>query len=178
MKTTQILKVALVVLFLVSGLVGCATTPSPSDEGTVSQADMSQQADVKAAAGSGEDTMKSETMPSHVDMAAMGNIYFDFDQFTLSAEARKTLADNANYLKANSGIQVVVEGHCDERGSDEYNLALGESRALAAKNYLVSLGVSAKRLSVISYGEERPAAMGHDEEAWAKNRRAEFKAVQ
>jgi len=107
----------------------------------------------------------------------MGNVYFDFDQFTLSAEARKTLADNAKYLKANSGTQVVVEGHCDERGSDEYNLALGESRALAAKNYLVSMGVSAKQLSVISYGEEKPAVMGSNEEAWAKNRRAEFKAV-
>jgi len=145
---------------------------------TVSQADMSQQADAKGAAGTGGDTMKSETMPSHVDMAAMENIYFDFDQFTLSADARRTLADNAEYLKANSGIQVVVEGHCDERGSDEYNLALGESRALAAKNYLVSLGISAKRLSVISYGEEKPAVMGSNEDAWAKNRRSEFKAVQ
>jgi len=177
MKTMQILKLALVVLFLVSGIVGCASTPPPSEEGTISQADMSQQADVKPAADAGQDTMKSETVPSHMDLAGMGNIYFDFDQFTLSAEARKTLADNAKYLKANSGTQVVVEGHCDERGSDEYNLALGESRALAAKNYLVSLGVSAKQLSVISYGEEKPAAMGSNEEAWAKNRRAEFKAV-
>jgi peptidoglycan-associated lipoprotein len=177
MKTMQILKLALVVLFLVSGIVGCASTPPPSEEGTISQADMSQQADVKPAADAGQDTMKSETVPSHMDLAGMENIYFDFDQFTLSAEARKTLAENAKYLKANSGTQVVVEGHCDERGSDEYNLALGESRALAAKNYLVSLGVSAKQLSVISYGEEKPAAMGSNEEAWAKNRRAEFKAV-
>ena len=177
MKTMQILKLALVVLFLVSGIVGCASTPPPSEEGTVSQADMSQQADVKPAADTGQDTMQSETVPSHMDLAGMSNIYFDFDQFTLSAEARKTLADNAKYLKANSGTQVVVEGHCDERGSDEYNLALGESRALAAKNYLVSLGVNAKQLSVISYGEEKPAAMGSNEEAWAKNRRAEFKAV-
>jgi len=177
MKTMQILKLALVVLFLVSGIVGCASTPPPSEEGTVSQADMSQQADVKPAADTGQDTMQSETVPSHMDLAGMSNIYFDFDQFTLSAEARKTLADNAKYLKANSGTQVVVEGHCDERGSDEYNLALGESRALAAKNYLVSLGVNAQQLSVISYGEEKPAAMGSNEEAWAKNRRAEFKAV-
>ena len=110
-------------------------------------------------------------------MAGMVNIYFDFDQFTLSAESRQTLGDNAKYLQANSGVQIVIEGHCDERGSDEYNLALGESRALAAKNYLVSLGISPARLSVISYGEEKPAVMGADEEAWAKNRRAEFKAV-
>ena len=80
-------------------------------------------------------------------------------------------------MQTNSGVQVVIEGHCDERGSDEYNLALGESRALAAKNYLVSLGINENRLSVISYGEEKPAVMGSDEEAWAQNRRAEFKAV-
>jgi len=178
MKTMQILKVAMVVLFLVSGLVGCATTPPPSEDSMVSQADMSQQADAKGAADAGQESMQGETVPSHMDMAGMGTIYFDFDQFTLSSEARKTLADNAKYLKANSGTQVVVEGHCDERGSDEYNLALGESRALAAKNYLVSLGVSAKQLSVISYDEDTPAAMGSNEEAWAKNRRAEFKAVQ
>jgi peptidoglycan-associated lipoprotein len=177
MKAMQIFKVALIVMFLVSGIVGCATTPPATQEGTVDQADMSQQAEAKPAAGSDQDTMKSESVPSHMDMAAMENIYFDFDKFTLSAEARKTLADNAKYLKAHGGSQVVIEGHCDERGSDEYNLALGESRALAAKNYLVSLGVSASRLSVISYGEEKPAAMGSNEEAWAKNRRAEFKAV-
>jgi peptidoglycan-associated lipoprotein len=107
----------------------------------------------------------------------MERINFDFDQFTLSAEARSILGNNAKYLQANSGINVVIEGHCDERGSDEYNLALGESRALAAKSYLVSLGVSAKRLSVISYGEEKPLSKGTGESAWAQNRRAEFKAI-
>ena len=177
MKTMQIFKVALVVLFLASGIVGCATTPPATQDSMVDQTDMSQQADAKSAVDTTEDTMKSEAVPSHMDLAAMENIYFDFDKFTLSAEARKTLADNAEYLKANSGTQVVIEGHCDERGSDEYNLALGESRALAAKNYLVSLGISARQLSVISYGEEKPAAMGSNEAAWAKNRRAEFKAV-
>ena len=177
MKTMQICKVALIVLFLVSGIIGCATTPPATQEGMVEQADMSKQADAKGAAETAQDTMKSESMPSHVDMAAMKNIYFDFDKFTLTAESRATLTDNAKYLQAHSGIKVVIEGHCDERGSDEYNLALGESRALAAKNYLVSLGISANRLSVISYGEERPAVMGSNEEAWAKNRRAEFKAV-
>jgi peptidoglycan-associated lipoprotein len=178
MKTMQIFKVALVVLFLVSSIVACSTTPPATQEGMVDQADMSQQADAKAATDAGQqDTMKSEPVPTHVDMAAMKNIYFDFDKFTLSADARQTLAENAEYLKAHSGTNVVIEGHCDERGSDEYNLALGESRALAAKNYLVSLGISAKQLSVISYGEERPAVKGSNEEAWAKNRRAEFKAV-
>jgi len=175
MKAMQIFKVALVVLFLVSGVIGCSTTKPMSQDSQVSQSDMSQQGgDVKAA---DESSMTSETIPSHMQMAGMENIYFEFDQFTLSAEARETLKNNAEYLKMNDGVQVVIEGHCDERGSDEYNLALGESRALAAKDYLVSLGVSASRLSVISYGEEKPAVMGSNESAWAKNRRDEFKAV-
>ncbi|RMF47475.1 MAG: peptidoglycan-associated lipoprotein Pal, partial [Deltaproteobacteria bacterium] len=104
-------------------------------------------------------------------------IHFDFDQFTLSPEARDILAANAALLNANPGLKVRIEGHCDERGSDEYNLALGERRAVAARDYLVSLGVAADRLSTISYGEEMPLDAGHDEAAWAKNRRAEFKAV-
>jgi peptidoglycan-associated lipoprotein len=178
MKKMQIFKVVLIVLFLISGIIGCASTPPATQEGMVEQADMSQQADAKGAAETAQDTTKSESVPSHVGMAAMANIYFDFDQFTLTAESRTTLTNNAKYLKDHGDIKVVIEGHCDERGSDEYNLALGESRALAAKNYLVSLGIGANRLSVISYGEERPAAMGSNEEAWAKNRRAEFKAVQ
>lgn len=177
MKAMQIFKIALVFLFLTAGLVGCATTPSAQDP-AVGQSDMSQQGDAQSAgSGAGSGSMTEEVVPTHDHMAGMENVYFDFDQFTLSADARDTLANNAKYLKMNDGVQVVIEGHCDERGSDEYNLALGESRAIAAKNYLVSLGVSAKRLSVISYGEEKPAVKGSTESAWAKNRRAEFKAV-
>ena len=88
-----------------------------------------------------------------------------------------TLEQNAVYLRSNPALKVVIEGHCDDRGSDEYNLALGERRAVAAKNYLVSLGIAAERLSVISYGEEQPLVTAANEEGWAKNRRAEFKAV-
>jgi peptidoglycan-associated lipoprotein len=121
--------------------------------------------------------MQGEAVPSHEAMAGMQRIYFDFDQFTLSDEARGILAENAKYLQTMNNVQVVIEGHCDERGSDEYNLALGESRALAAKSYLVSLGINPSRLSVISYGEEKPLVNDSGEEAWAQNRRAEFKAV-
>jgi len=177
MKVMQMLKVAMVFLFLCSGLIACSTTPPVSqmeDQAKVSQADMSQQAEVK---GVDESAMKSEAVPSHDAVAGLERIHFDFDQFTLSADARRILAENAKYLNANGGVQVVIEGHCDERGSDEYNLALGESRALAAKSYLVSLGIDPKRLSVISYGEEKPLVSGFSEEAWAQNRRAEFKAV-
>ena len=177
MKVKQIIKVVILIMILAIGMVGCSTTPPPSEELAVGQSDMTQESEAKGASVEEQSSMSSESIPQHEEMAGMEAVYFDFDQFTLSSEARQTLANNAKYLQANSGVQVVIEGHCDERGSDEYNLALGESRALAAKNYLVSLGVNETRLSVISYGEEKPAVMGSDEDAWAQNRRAEFKAV-
>lgn len=174
MKAMQTLKLVLIVFFLCSSLIGCAKPTPQADQGDVGKTDMSQTSDVK---GAGEGSMQGDAVPTHDHIAGMERINFDFDQFTLSAEARRILGNNAKYLQANSGINVVIEGHCDDRGSDEYNLALGESRALAAKNYLVSLGISAKRLSVISYGEEKPLSMGSGESAWAQNRRAEFKAI-
>jgi len=110
--------------------------------------------------------------------ASLDQIYFAFDSNALSDEARATLAKNAAFLKQNKAATVRIEGNCDERGSDEYNLALGEKRAQAARQYLITLGTAANRLSVISYGKEKPAAQGHSEEAWAKNRRDEFVLVQ
>jgi peptidoglycan-associated lipoprotein len=105
---------------------------------------------------------------------ALEKIYFEFDATTLSEQARTSLANNAEMLRKNSTVTVRIEGHCDERGSDEYNLALGERRAASVKRYLVEHGVGEGRISVTSYGEERPLDPGHTEEAWAKNRRAEF----
>jgi peptidoglycan-associated lipoprotein len=102
------------------------------------------------------------------------NIYFAFDKYDLSTEARATLKSNADWLKANPTARVEVEGHCDERGTNEYNLALGAKRAQSAKDYLASLGVVAGRLSTISYGEEVPVCREHNEECWQKNRRARF----
>jgi peptidoglycan-associated lipoprotein len=102
------------------------------------------------------------------------DIYFAFDQFDLSDEARRILTENAKILLAHPNLVVQVEGHCDERGSSEYNLALGEKRAVSAKLYLIRLGVKGNRLSTISYGEEMPADPGHTEAAWAKNRRCHF----
>ena len=102
------------------------------------------------------------------------NIYFGFDQYALTPEARATLKKHAEWLQANRGHVMRIEGHCDERGTNEYNLALGQRRADAAKKYLVGLGLDAKRLSTVSYGEERPLDPGQDEGAWAKNRRAQF----
>jgi peptidoglycan-associated lipoprotein len=110
--------------------------------------------------------------------ASLEKIYFDFDSYVLSQSARDTLANSAEYLlKKNLSIKVQIEGNCDERGSDEYNLALGEKRAKAALSYLVTLGVPAERLSFISYGKEKPADPGHDEAAWAKNRRDDFVVI-
>ena len=101
-------------------------------------------------------------------------IYFPFDDYTLSKEAKETLTDNAAWLLKNPRKNVVIEGYCDERGTEEYNLALGERRAVSAKRYLMNLGVNPEQLSTISYGEERPADPAHGEDAWSKNRRAEF----
>lgn len=102
-------------------------------------------------------------------------IYFDYDSAVLKPEAKQKLDRAATWLKQNPNVNVQIEGHCDERGTNEYNLALGERRALSARRYLVSLGVNEARIFTISYGEERPAVEGHDESAWKFNRRAEFK---
>jgi len=101
-------------------------------------------------------------------------IYFDFDKYNLRDDARRMLDVNAEILRSNSDMNILIEGHCDERGTDEYNLALGERRGQAAREYLVRLGIDASRINVLSYGEERPVAPGHDEESWALNRRGEF----
>ena len=102
------------------------------------------------------------------------HIHFDFDKSTLTPAAREILRAKAMWLRNNVDASVVIEGHCDERGTTEYNLALGDRRAKAAKDFLVDMGISASRLSTISYGEERPLDPGSNEAAWAKNRRAQF----
>ena len=109
------------------------------------------------------------------DSSMFRTIYFDFDRSDLRADAREGLQANAGYLKSNSSVQVTIEGNCDERGSNEYNLALGKRRAEAAYKYLVDLGVESSRMTTVSYGEEKPAVEGHNELAWAKNRRDDFK---
>lgn len=102
------------------------------------------------------------------------DIHFDFDSSALLPAAQQILSQKSDYLHINADAQATIEGHCDERGTDAYNMALGERRAQAAKDFLVNMGVDASRLNTISYGEERPVDMGHNEEAWAKNRRAHF----
>jgi peptidoglycan-associated lipoprotein len=109
--------------------------------------------------------------------SALATIYFEYDRAKIAPEAQDALAANARWLRDNPSVRVLMEGHCDERGTNEYNLALGERRTLAAKSYLTSLGIEESRMFTISYGEERPADFGHVEEAWSKNRRVEFKVL-
>jgi len=104
----------------------------------------------------------------------IGDVYFDFDEYELKPEARERLAKNADFMKAHPDFVFTIEGHCDERGTNEYNLALGDRRANAAKNYLLSLGVDGSHIRTISYGEERPVCTQSTEECWARNRRAHF----
>ncbi|OGP63846.1 MAG: peptidoglycan-associated lipoprotein [Deltaproteobacteria bacterium RBG_13_53_10] len=106
------------------------------------------------------------------ESAMLKDVYFDYDRYEIRPQDAEILKDNADLLKRFPKVKVQIEGHCDERGTIEYNLALGERRAGSARDYLLSLGISPDRVSIISYGEERQVDPGHDEEAWSKNRRA------
>jgi peptidoglycan-associated lipoprotein len=107
-------------------------------------------------------------------MPVLEDVYFAFDKHNLTDESKRTLERNADEMKSSASATIVIEGHCDERGTVEYNMALGEKRAKAAMSYLATLGIDGSRIEVISYGKSRPFDMGHNEDAWAKNRRAHF----
>jgi peptidoglycan-associated lipoprotein len=110
--------------------------------------------------------------------AGLQPVYFAYDSYTLDQQARQVLMNNADLIKQVPNDVVLIEGHCDERGTQEYNLALGSRRAEAVREYLMNLGISGDRLLTVSYGEEAPAVMGSNEAAWAKNRRCEFSRAQ
>jgi peptidoglycan-associated lipoprotein len=125
------------------------------------------------------DTVAVETLPNDIEelnrvaqsRGYIQDAFFEFNDSTLSAEAQNALTSSATWLKKNGQYNLLIEGHCDERGTEQYNLALGDRRANQAKEYLVTLGVDAGRIRTVSYGEERPFDPGHNEAAWAKNRR-------
>ena len=131
-----------------------------------------------------EETAPADTAPANpLKPVATGDpdvdfinldIYFEFDSADLTTEAQTLLQGKAGYLQTKSTVNVIIEGHCDERGTTEYNLALGERRARSARDFLLDLGISGSRLSFISYGEEKPADSGHNEDAWERNRRGHF----
>jgi len=125
-------------------------------------------------AGIGAEQKATERIESLGTGGPLRDIYFDYDSVDLSSQARDTLRTNADWLRSNPQARAEVEGHCDERGTPEYNLALGAKRAKSARDYLVSLGVSANQLSTISYGEELPQCRSADESCWAQNRRVHF----
>ena len=118
--------------------------------------------------------MGEGNIPTAKPGSELADVNFGFDSSELNSSAQSTLRQNADWLKKNSGTRVVVEGHCDERGTPEYNMALGERRASSVKSYLRSLGVASDNMSTVSYGEELPLDTGHTESAWSQNRRAHF----
>lgn len=160
-------------------LAGCSST-------TTTKPNEPKAASVKPAAESKKTVVASSPRASSLEALQRGEstatpassplkeIYFDFDRYDLRSDARETLKANAGWLKTNLSAIVQIEGHCDERGTTEYNLALGAKRAQAAKDYLVALGVAAERLSTISYGKELPACTEHTEACWQRNRRDRF----
>lgn len=176
-----------VVLLFSFAMVGCAkkpAAPGPTEAAETTPAMAPEPAPVETYTPPPAETPMAPVEPapmtpetpvmSAFDVSDLVDVFFDFDQADLSSESRDKLANNAKLLKAAANVKIVVEGHCDERGTNEYNLGLGERRASAVKNYLVSLGISSSRIMTISYGEEKPFAMGHGEDAWKQNRRGHF----
>jgi peptidoglycan-associated lipoprotein len=170
----------LVCLLFGFGIVACSSTKT-----TTAKPEMSLAAPPKASAESAKKVQTSrsgsslESFQQGQSTATPGEsplkeIYFDFDRYDLRADARAILKANADWLRANPSARVQVEGHCDERGTNEYNLALGAKRAQSAKDYLLSLGILAERVSTVSYGEELPVCKEPTEACWQKNRRDRF----
>jgi peptidoglycan-associated lipoprotein len=143
-------------------LIGCSSTPDASDGDGTNTGSEFREAPAPA------------PPPQQSKMLDFQTVYFDYDSFEIRSDARPALQANAGKMTEGVGGTITIEGHCDERGSAEYNLALGEKRANAVKRYLVDLGVPSSKLSVVSYGEDRPSVQGHDESAWRYNRRADF----
>ena len=163
---------------LVFFLAACSTTPKDTADSSGSGSSSSSSSDVS----SSEEGTITETSPGSASIAPgsqedlivnVGDrVFFNYDSSDLDSDAQELLQDQVAWLKQYSDVSVIVEGHCDERGTREYNLALGEKRAQSVKNYLISLGISSDRISTISYGKERPAVVGSNDGAWAQNRRS------
>ena len=159
---------ALLVLFVAA----CATKPKDEGEssgsGSSSSGDSVSEGTITETSGSGIVAGSQEDLIVNVG----DRVFFGYDSSDLDSDALELLQDQVAWLKQNSGVSVTIEGHCDERGTREYNLALGEKRAQAVKNYLIGLGINPDRVSTISYGKERPAVVGSNDGAWAQNRRS------
>ena len=162
-------------LFL--ALVACSTKSStkPPDTTTMQpQQKVATAKQIKTAASNSGSSLDAHREGKAPPSGPLKDIYFDFDQYNLSTDARDVLKSHSGWLKNSASAQVEIEGHCDERGTGEYNLALGAKRAQTAKDYLVTLGIPAGRITTISYGKELPVCQEHSEECWQKNRHDRF----
>lgn len=172
-----IIRVMLAVSLVAAVFTGCAKKPPAPEAAQVSTpgpgtGGRSMSAAEQAALD--EQRRRAEQERLAREQFVNQDVYFDFDSYTLRSDAKTVLEQKASWMQSNPGSNVQIEGHADERGTNAYNLALGERRANAAKQYLVTLGVNGGRMSTISYGEEQPFDTGQNETAWARNRRAHF----
>ncbi len=166
-------RIALVSLLLASvSLAGCAHKPKELPPQPVSASTTTQQGQSYASSGPIQNAPIPGSEADFLASVISDTVHFDTDKYGIDGESEGILRSQAQWLSRYPNKSITIEGHCDERGTREYNLALGERRANAAKNYLTALGVDPGRISTISYGKERPVALGSDEAAWAKNRRA------
>ena len=166
----KLLASALLVFFLAA----CSTTPKDTADSSGSGS-TSTSSDVSSSGETDTDSASTSIEPgSQEDLIVnVGDrVFFNYDSAELDTDAQELLQDQVAWLKQYSNVSVIIEGHCDERGTREYNLALGEKRAQSVKNYLINLGISSDRVSTISYGKERPAVVGSNDGAWAQNRRS------
>lgn len=153
-------------------LAACETAPNATGDAAGTAASSSSTSG-SSTASSGSDAASSTEMTINEELISIGDrVLFDFDSYELTSSAKSVLNNQANFLSSNPSVRITIEGHCDERGTREYNLALGESRAAATRDYLVAQGVNPARIKIISYGKERPAVIGSNEDAWRFNRRA------
>lgn len=168
--------VTVILFFLVLSLSGCAAFKESAVKETAVPAEETIAPVVTQPVVTEEEKVQQlrEKLIAEAETFQTTNIHFDFDKYALKLEARAILDGLGAWLLNNGNFHVIIEGHCDERGTVEYNLALGERRANAARNYLVNLGVEEKRLTTVTYGEERPLDPRSNEEAWARNRRGQF----
>ena len=151
--------------------------PVPDEKVTsevVTSEDIQNTADAKLGGQYATANTPADLTEKAVEKGHLYTIYFDFDKYSIREADMDLLTKNAKWLGANARTKVRIEGHADERGETDYNLALGDKRARSIKKYLSDMGIQGERLDVVSYGEEKPAVDGHDEDAWSKNRRAEF----
>jgi peptidoglycan-associated lipoprotein len=176
MKSTLWIKLAaLAVISIMVFAVSCQKKTVAVQKGSVAAAkDDSYVAPAKEQSPDSSSAIGESESDKMADVVLQENIYFDFDKAILTPESRELLISNGEWLRINPDIDIIIEGHCDERGTNEYNLALGDRRAESVKVFLLDLGINNSRLKTISYGEERPSDSGHTEAAWAKNRRAHF----